>query len=115
MKFPNLSLLAVAVTLFLTGIIIPTETSADHGPERMWKRQIKPYFKAHETGMVGQFSVNMESFGRDLRGTVKQIKKQNFDEFFDDEYNLAAIVRKNNKIVYARFDDDKKINSRTPL
>ena len=46
---------------------------------------------------------------------VKQIKEQNFDKFFDDKYNLAAIVRKNNKTVYARFDDDKKINSQTPL
>ena len=78
MKFPNLSLFAVAVTLFLSGIFISTETLADHGPERMWQRQIKPYFKAHETGMVGQFKVNMESFGRDLPSTVKQIKKQNF-------------------------------------
>ncbi|MEE2932978.1 MAG: serine hydrolase [Pseudomonadota bacterium] len=115
MKFSNLSLFAVAVTLFLSGVFISTETLADHGPERMWQRQIKPYFKAHETGMVGPFKVNMESFGRELPSTVKQIKKQNFDEFFDDEYNLAAIVRKNNKVVYARFDDNRKINSQTPI
>ena len=115
MKFPNLSLFALAATLFLSGISISTETLADHGPERMWKRQIKPYFKAHETRMIGKFSVNIESFGRKLPSKVKQIKKQNFDEFFDDEYNLAAVVRKNNKIVYARFDDDRKITSQTPF
>ena len=115
MKFPNLLHFAVAVTLFLSGIFISTGSPADHGPERMWKRQIKPYFKAHETGMIGPFKVNVESFGRKMHSEVKQTKKQNFDQYFDDEYNLAAIVTKNKKIIYARFDDEKRINSQTPI
>ena len=81
----------------------------------MWKKQIKPYFTAHETGMFGPFKVNIESFGKGQSSIVKQTKEQNFDKFFDDKYNLAAIVRKDNKIVYARFDGDKQINSQTPL
>ena len=115
MKFLHLLFFVVAATLFLSGISISTESYADHGPERMWKRQIKPYFTAHKTGTMGPFEVNIESFGEELPSKVKQIKEQNFDKFFDDKYNLAAIVRKNNKIVYARFDDNKKINSQTPL
>ena len=115
MKFLHLLFFAMAATLFLSGISISTESYADHGPERMWKRQIKPYFAAHKTGTIGPFEVNIESFGEELPSKVKQIKKENFDKFFDDKYNLAAIVRKNNKIVYARFDDNKKINSQTPL
>ena len=102
-------------TLFFSGIFISTESSADHGPEKMWKRQIKPYFTAHETGTIGPFEINIESFGKEQPSKVEQIKEQNFDKFFDDKYNLAAIVRKNNKIVYARFDDNKKITSQTPL
>ena len=115
MKFSKCSFFVAAAILFLTGIFISTGSSADHGPEKMWKKQIKPYFTAHETGMFGPFKVNIESFGKGQSSIVKQTKEQNFDKFFDDKYNLAAIVRKDNKIVYARFDDDKQISSQTPL
>ena len=115
MKFLHLLFFVVAATLFLSGISTSTESYADHGPEKMWKRQIKPYFTAHETGTIGPFEINIESFGKKQPSKVEQIKEQNFDKFFDDKYNLAAIVRKNNKIVYARFDDKKKITSQTPL
>ena len=115
LKFLNLSFVVTAAALLFSGIFISTESSADHGPEKMWKRQIKPYFTAHETGMIGPFKINIESFGKEQSRKVKQIKEQNFDKYFDDKHNLAAIVRKNNKIVYARFDNDKRINSQTPL
>ena len=115
MKFSKCSFFVAAAILFLTGIFISTGSSADHGPEKMWKKQIKPYFTAHETGMFGPFKVNIESFGKGQSSIVEQTKEQNFDKFFDDKYNLTAIVRKDNKIVYARFDDDKQINSQTPL
>ena len=114
-KFIKCFFFVTAATLFFSGIFISTESSADHGPEKMWKRQIKPYFTAHETGTIGPFKINIESFGKEHSREVKQIKEQNFDKFFDDKYNLAAIVRKNNKTVYARFDDDKQISSQTPL
>ena len=113
--FLHFSFVVTAAALFFSGIFISTESSADHGPEKMWKRQIKPFFTAHETGTIGPFKVNIESFGKEQSREVKPIKEQNFDKFFDDKYNLAAIVRKNNKTVYARFDDDKQINSQTPL
>ena len=114
-KLLHLLFVVTAAALFFSGIFISTESSADHGPEKMWKRQIKPYFTAHETGTIGPFKINIESFGKEHSREVKQIKEQNFDKFFDDKYNLAAIVRKNNKTVYARFDDDKKISSQTLL
>ena len=115
MKLLHPSFLVTAAALFFSGIFISTESSADHGPEKMWKRQIKPYFTAHETGMFGPFKVNIESFGKEQSKIIKQTKEQNFDKFFDDKHNLAAIVRKDNKIVYARFDDEKQISSQTPL
>ena len=115
MKLLHPSFLVTAAALFFSGIFISTESSADHGPEKMWKRQIKPYFTAHETGMIGPFKVNIESFGKEQSKIIKQTKEQNFDKFFDDKHNLAAIVRKDNKIVYARFDDEKQISSQTPL
>ena len=67
MKFLHLLFFLLAASLFLSGISISTESYADHGPERMWKRQIKPYFTAHKTGTMGPFEVNIESFGEELR------------------------------------------------
>ena len=84
MKFSKCSFFVAAAILFLTGIFISTGSSADHGPEKMWKKQIKPYFTAHETGMFGPFKVNIESFGRGQSSIVKQTEEQNFDKFFDD-------------------------------
>ena len=63
MKFLHPLFFVLAATLFLSGISISTESYADHGPEKMWKRQIKPYFTAHKTGTIGPFEVNIESFG----------------------------------------------------
>ena len=60
MKLLYLSFVVIAATLFFSGIFISTESSADHGPEKMWKRQIKPYFTAHETGTIGPFKINIE-------------------------------------------------------
>ena len=31
---------------------------ADHGPKKMWKRQIVPFFDLHETKMMGPFKIN---------------------------------------------------------
>ena len=93
MRLLHHSFVFTAAALFFSGIFISTETLADHGPEKMWKKQIKPYFTAHETGMFGPFKVNIESFGKGQSSIVKQTKEQNFDKFFDDKYNLAAIVR----------------------
>ena len=75
MKFPNL-LRLLWLSLLSFRDFISTGSPADHGPERMWKRQIKPYFKAHETGMLGPFKVNVESFGRKMHSEVKQTKNR---------------------------------------
>ena len=83
MKPLHHSFVFTAAALFFSGIFISTESFADHGPEKMWKRNIKPYFTAHETGTIGPFKINIESFGKEQSHKVKQIKQQNFDKFFD--------------------------------
>ena len=30
---------------------------ADHGPKKMWKKGIKPFFNLHETKMMGPFKI----------------------------------------------------------
>ena len=53
---------------FLISIVIIISysfvSSADHGPKKMWKRQIVPYFDVHETKMMGQFKINVHAYGK---------------------------------------------------
>ena len=37
---------------------------ADHGPKKMWERQIVPYFDVHETKMMGPFKINVHAYGK---------------------------------------------------
>lgn len=88
---------------------------ADHGPKRMWKRQIVPFFDLHETKMMGPFKINIHSYGEKKNFEVTNVKKENFDNIFKDKFNLAALIRKNNELVYARYNKKRNINNNTIL
>ena len=104
---------------FLTSFVIffsySFVSSADHGPKKMWKRAIVPYFKAHETKMLGPFSINIHSYGEKKNLDAININKENFDNIFKDKFNLAALVRKNNELIYARFNGKRQIDNNTLL
>ena len=88
---------------------------ADHGPKKMWKRQIVPYFDVHETKMMGPFKINVHVYGKKKDLDAASIKKENFDKIFKDKNNLAVLIRKNNKLVYSRYNKKRKINNNTIL
>ena len=88
---------------------------ADHGPKKMWKRQIVPYFDVHETKMMGPFKINVHAYGKKKNLDAASVKKENFDNIFKDKNNLAALIRKNNKLVYSRYNKKRKINNNTIL
>ena len=88
---------------------------ADHGPKRMWKRQIVPFFDLHETKMMGPFKINVHSYGEKKNFEVTNVKKENFDNIFKDKFNLAALIRKNNELVYARYNKKRNIDNNTIL
>ena len=67
---------------------------ADHGPKKMWKRQIVPFFDMHQTKMLGPFSINIHSYGEKQNLDTINLKKENFDNIFKDKLNLAALVKK---------------------
>ena len=103
--------------IFITGLVFLFASSsfADHGPKKMWKRQIVPYFDVHETKMFGPFKINIHSYGEKLNNEPINIKKNNYDNIFKDKYNLAALIRKNNEFVYTRFNQKRNIDSNTIL
>ena len=88
---------------------------ADHGPKKMWKRQIVPYFDVHETKMMGPFKINVHVYGKKKDLDAASVKKENFDNIFKDKNNLAVLIRKNNKLVYSRYNKKRKINNNTIL
>ena len=88
---------------------------ADHGPKKMWKRQIVPYFDVHETKMMGPFKINVHAYGEKKNLDTGNVKKENFDKIFNDKFNLAALIRKNNELVYARYNKKRNIDNNTIL
>ena len=88
---------------------------ADHGPKKMWKRQIVPYFDVHETKMMGQFKINVHAYGKKKNVDAANVKKENFDNIFKDKFNLAALIRKNNELVYERYNKKRNIDKNTIL
>ena len=88
---------------------------ADHGPKKMWKRQIVPYFDVHETKMMGPFKINVHAYGEKKNLDSGNVKIENFDKIFKDKFNLAALIRKNNELVYARYNKKRNIDNNTIL
>jgi CubicO group peptidase (beta-lactamase class C family) len=81
----------------------------------MWKKNIKPFFNLHETKMMGPFKINVHTFGDKKNFDAINVKKDNFDNFFKDKMNLAALVRKNDELVYTRYNQKRQIDSNTML
>ena len=107
-----MSRLLIYIIMYLSFIFT---SLADHGPKKMWKRQIVPYFDVHETKMMGPFKINVHAYGKKKDLDAASIKKENFDNIFKDKNNLAVLIRKNNKLVYSRYNKKRKINNNTIL
>ena len=104
--------LFLSITIYFSFIFI---TFADHGPKKMWKKGIKPFFNLHETKMMGPFKINVHTFGDKKNFDAINVKKDNFDNIFKDKMNLSALVRKNDELVYTRYNQKRQIDSNTML
>ena len=107
-----MSKLFLSLVIYFSLILI---SFADHGPKKMWKRQILPYFDVHETKMMGPFKINVHAYGEKKNLDAGNVKKENFDKIFKDKFNLAALIRKNNELVYARYNKKRNIDNNTML
>ena len=107
-----MSKLFLSLVIYFSLIFI---SFADHGPKKMWKRQIVPYFDVHETKMMGPFKINVHAYGEKKNLDAGNFKKENFDKIFKGKSNLAALIRKNNELVYARYNKKRNIDNNTIL
>ena len=66
--------LFLSITIYFSFIFI---SYADHGPKKMWKKNIKPFFNLHETKMMGPFKINVHTFGDKKNFDAMNVKKAN--------------------------------------
>ena len=99
---------------FLSSVVIASEVYADHSPKKMM-RNIKAYSQLSVIGKLGPFNVNFEKFGELPNSTNTNLNNKKFDRLLGDKFNLAAIVMRNGKIIYERYDAKRNIDSNTPL
>lgn len=97
------------ISLFLGSISV---SHADHTPKKMM-RNFMAFSMLGQTGKLGQFNVNVATFGELRKNEAPQVSSNKYDEFFADQNNLAAIVMKRGKIVYERYNSP--INMTTPM
>ena len=96
-------------------LMLPNSVLADHGPKKMWKRQIQPYFTAHKTKKMGPFPIHVHSHGQETSLSVPRKNNKDFDKIFKDKVNLAALLRKDGQITYAHFNKKRGIDENTLL
>lgn len=105
-------------SLFVIGLVgfFSTETAVgNHGPDKFWER-MSIYSEIDKTGELGPFSVNVKSFGSRSSLEPKNISSNDrYDQYFKDEYNIAALVTKNGKIIYERYNAQKNIDQNSQL
>ena len=73
-----MSKLFLSLVIYFSLILI---SFADHGPKKMWKRQILPYFDVHETKMMGPFKINVHAYGEKKKLDTDNLKKENFSSY----------------------------------
>jgi CubicO group peptidase (beta-lactamase class C family) len=106
-------ILGLTSTLLL--LSISQSVLADHGPQRMFKRKIQPYFSAHETKQMGPFKIDMHSYGQEITHSLPHVDTQKYRHIFHDRFNLAALLRESNEIVFKRFHKGYGIDENTLL
>ena len=73
-----MSKLFLSIVIYFSLIFI---SFADHGPNKMWKRQIVPYFDVHETKMMGPFKINVHAYGKKMNLDADSVKKEGLSLF----------------------------------
>ena len=76
---------------------------------------MKGYSQLSVTGKLGPFNVNFEQFGELPNSTNTNLNNKKFERVLSDKFNLAAIVMRDGKVIYERYDAKRNINSNTPL
>ena len=88
---------------------------AFHGdnPERMWG--IMKNYARYDKTRIHKTKVDIQSYGDRTKLISTQKTGKLYDEFFQDKFNLAAIVLREGKVIYERYNQEKEITADTVL
>ena len=75
---------------------------------------MKNYARYDKT-RIHKTKVDVQSYGDQTKFASGEKIGNRYDEFFEDKFNLAAIVLKDGKIVYERYNQEKEITADTVL
>ena len=86
--------------------LLPLFAMADHPPKRLLKN-FMAFSALGKTGKLADFDVNVAVYGAVPNGKTTAKDNPALDKIFADKFNLAAIVMKDDEIVYERYNSQK--------
>jgi hypothetical protein len=72
----------------------------------MWG--IMKNYARYDKTRIHKTKVDVQSYGDQTKLVSKQKVGDPYDDFFEDQFNLAANVLRNGKIIYERYNQEKK-------
>ena len=73
------------------------------------------YYIQYDKTRINKTKMVIHSYGDNSLFEAAQIDETSYDKYFNDKNNLAAIVIRNGKIIYERYNKNRKITSDTTL
>lgn len=105
----------ILLTAFFT-FLFASNLIADHKEPRIAVRQAKDFAQLSQTGLLQKrFKVNFDVFGEIPNEKMTSKDNPKFNKLFKDKFNLAAIVFKNDEIIYERYNKKRGFDSNFPM
>ena len=102
-------------TIFYFSITTFNLSYAFHGdnPDRILG--IMKSYAQYDKTRIHKSKIDVQSYGDQTKLISTQKAEGPYDEFFQDKFNLAAIVLREGKVIYERYNQDKGITADTAL
>ena len=105
----------IFILFSIFSMTIPKPSYAFHGDNIERFLSIMKSYSRYDITRVTKSKVGMQSYGDRTKFASDPKLGEPYDEFFDDKFNLAAIVLKNGEVLYERYNQEKEINADTGL
>ena len=110
MKITKGILIFYTILFFNINSVIPSYASKSEDLFRLMNAYIQ-----YDKTRIKTIKVGIHSYGDDSSLVPGQIDKPAYDKYFNDKNNLAAIVMRDGKVIYERYNKDRGITADTNL
>ena len=94
----------IFILFSIFSMTIPKFSYAFHGDNIERFLSIMKSYSRYDITRVTKSKVGMQIYGDSTQFASDPNLGEPYDEFFDDKFNLAAIVLKNGEVVYERYN-----------